>query len=386
MGNGPRALALGFATTATASDVTAIGWNPAGLTFVTHTEVAFAMRSALTRTVADVSNPSASTLRYKGIGEMMFGSELVEFVGIAVPFRIAGRPVTGGIAWRQFAAGARQGRYQTQIITTRGRYTMDATYTSVGGPRALSPSLAVAVTDKIRLGVTANFLSGAAIHREIGPRTFTVAGTTLALDPPYRSVLHERGISGLAISAGALVEVSKTVRLGIHAVLPHERRMTLDNDTTRLRATLTAPMEVAAGVVKRIGERSRLSFDLRNAPWSASTFHEDLTGNPIVAEVGVANARSFHLGLERDIVGNPTWTAVRFGAFHRRASGRDFDGAGVSDIGLSIGEGRRFGRVALDYGLLFTRSSTWTRSERSDMRVRLTNNDFVLSAGLRRGR
>ena len=66
IGNGPRALGLSFAVSALAEDVSAIGWNPAGLAHVRHTEGSFVSRFLLNTTkMTPPPYDGASAVRYR---------------------------------------------------------------------------------------------------------------------------------------------------------------------------------------------------------------------------------------------------------------------------------------------------------------------------------
>jgi long-subunit fatty acid transport protein len=372
IGNGARALGLSHATTAVTEDVTSIGWNPAGLSYLERRELVFVGRLLILGTSASVTDLSPAFPRYSGAGEITGALDPIEFVGGAVPTKVFGRAVTAGIAYRRFTEGVRAGTFETRYQETNGRYKGSTLFSTKGGVRAVSPSLAVEVTPRIRVGVTANLLSGS--------ETYTVR-------PPAPGTVYsarEIDYSGLAFEAGALVTVREHLRIGVHATLPHERTLRFDNDTTTRNVTRTAPLSVALGMMLSISDRTRISADLRHAPWSEARYEERASGDTVASPVGVNDANSIHFGYERDISNEARDAKLRLGAFVRRTTARDLKGRAISAYGVSGGRSWIFDRVGVDLGMMYARSSLWTQSETSALRTDLRQHDFLFSVGLRR--
>jgi hypothetical protein len=127
IGNGPRALGLGFAVTALAEDVSAIGWNPAGLAHLRHRETSLVTRILVNAT--GISTPPtdvASAVRYRGVREFAPALDPIESFAAAVPFRFRGRTAAAAIGWRRFSEGVRPGAFHTKIITVFGNTTRPA--------------------------------------------------------------------------------------------------------------------------------------------------------------------------------------------------------------------------------------------------------------------
>lgn len=372
IGNGARALGLSHATTAVAEDVTAIGWNPAGLTYLQKKEMVFVGRVLILGTSASITDLQPATYpRYSGAGEITGALDPIEFVGVAAPSRIFGLRLAGGVAYRRFTEGVRVGTFETRYRQTNGRYKGSTLFKTTGGVRALSPSVAMEVTPAIRLGVTANFLSGSGDYTIRGPY-------------PYEYEAREIDYSGMAIETGAMVTVREWLRFGLHATLPHDRTMRFDNDTSARDVTRRAPLAVALGVMLDWDDVTRFSADIRHAPWSEASFEEKTSGDSVGSPLGVNDANSIHFGYERDISNDRRDAKFRLGAFARRTTARDLKGRAISAYGISGGRSWIYERVGVDLGMMYARSSLWTRSETAALRTDLRQHDLFVSAAIRR--
>lgn len=372
IGNGARAVGLGFANTAVVNDIHSIGWNPAGLTYLSRGEVAIVGRFVMMATSASATdyNPVGYPI-LSGNGEITGALDPIEFLGVAKPYRVGGHPVVAGIAWRRFAEGVRAGTFETQRRQANGRYFGSTNFSSRGGIRAISPSVAFEATSRVRLGVTANLLSGSTDYSVRGPF-------------PYEYEARELQYSGVAFDVGALVALREGVRLGLHATLPHDRKLSFDNDTATREVTRRAPLAVAVGVAYDLDRRSFVSADLRYAPWASAEFRDDASGDSVDSDVGVNNGGSIHFGYERDVTTDIRRAKIRFGLFARRTTTQDLRGKAISSFGFSGGQSWYFSRGSFDLGLLYSRSTRWTRTQTPELRMDLTSHDVVLAMGLRR--
>jgi hypothetical protein len=375
IGNGPRAVGLSGAVTAVTDDIYSIGWNPAGLSFLERAEFAFVSRATVFTSGAQgtTNNPTPSGFpRYSAVGEFAGGLDPIEFAGLAVPFKIGERTVTAGVAYRWFSDALRLGNLRSRRREANGRYFATVQYFNEGGTRAISPSIATELTSRLRVGVTANILGGESVYRVQGPLTF-------------RSELTERDHAGLAIETGAMFQVNDDLRIGAQVTLPHNRTMTIDNDTTQRAATRAAPLQVAVGIAKRLNEKSVLSIDTRFAPWSGVEFTDDATGDEIPARVGVQDAASVHVGWERDISNEDRRSAIRLGTYLRSTTYEDIKGKRVGAAGISIGQSWYYEKITFEGGVQIGRSTRWTRSEDpATTTITLANTDFIVSLGLKR--
>ncbi|MEX2181740.1 MAG: hypothetical protein WD771_06835 [Gemmatimonadaceae bacterium] len=372
LGNGARALGLGYAVTAVADDLNAIGWNPAGLTAITSGEFALTARLLVMGASATVKdfNPDVYP-QYGGEGEITGGLDPIEFVGLAFPFTIAGRRVVPAVAYRRLAEGIRPGEFETSQRLANGRYFGSTTYKTTGGVRAISPSIGIALHDRVRVGATANLLGGSSTYSIRGPY-------------PYQYAMHERDYEGLALDVGTLVTVRDGLTLGLYATLPHDRSFTFDNDTTVRAVTRAAPLALALGMALDLSRRDRLSADIRHAPWSAAAFTDDASGDSVASPLGVNDASSLHIGLERDVTNDIRTSKVRLGLFARRTTAVDLKRKAISGLGVTGGQSWYFPSVRVDVGLAYRASSRWVRSEDSAFRLSLRNHDFALAVGLTR--
>jgi hypothetical protein len=375
IGNGPRAVGLSGAVTAVTDDIYSIGWNPAGLSFLERAEFAFVTRAVVFTSGAQgtTNNPTPTGFpRFSAQGEFAGGLDPVEFAGLAVPFKIGERTITAGVAYRWFSDALRLGNFRSRRREANGRFFSTVQYFNEGGTRAISPSIAAEITPRLRVGVTANILGGESVYRVQGPLTF-------------RSELTERDHAGLAIETGAMFQVNDDLRIAAQITLPHERTMTIDNDTTQRDATRAAPLQVALGIAKRLNEKSTLSADARFAPWSSTEFTDDATGDVIPARIGVQDAASLHLGWERDVTNDIRRSAIRLGTYLRTTTYEDIKGKRVSAAGVSIGQSWYYEKITFEGGVQVGRSTRWTRSDNpATTTITLANTDFIVSLGLKR--
>lgn len=383
IGNGPRALGMANAVTAVVDDITAIGWNPAGLTLLQRPEYGVVSRVLVMATgVAASTNQQTQSgyPRFFGDGEMSGALDVLEFGGVAVPFDVAGRRVAVGIAYRRFADQLRVGAFKVNRLETNGRYFSTTRYFNEDGIRAISPSVAVAITDRLRLGVTANLLGGNAKYVTDGP----IGYSGQASNSRIRRTRLERDFAGLALEVGTMFQATERLRIGVHATLPHEQTFIFVDTTVAEQAvTRQSPLQLNVGVVRRMGPKSTLSADVRLAPWAAMEFTADADGSDIPARTGVRDAAGFHLGWERDVTNYDRKSTIRLGAFVRSTSFVSLDGQQVKAYGASIGQSWYYDAWSFDGGVLLGRSTKWLRSQATDTDVSLQNVDLLVSLGLR---
>mgnify|MGYP002788790160 CR=1 FL=1 len=382
IGASARAVGLSHAVTAVANDAFSIGINPAGLSHLQQSEAAFVMRAMVARTTAEGTTNSPTSTgfpRYSAGGEVTGTLDAIQFVGGAVPVKVFGRTVAAGFAYRRFDEGLRPGAFKQTRRNTNGRYFNTTTYNTTGGLRAMSPSLAVEVTDRVRLGVTANILSGSS--------TYTVRTTPIAAgSAPVAQTTRvaERDFSGLAMDMGALVRLREGLQLGVHVTLPHDRPFTRDSANISVPATRAAPMQIAVGAAMQLNAKTALSLDLRHAPWSSVATTVDSSGAAIPSRVGVNDAASIHVGWERDVSDEDKRGTLRLGAFARQTTSVDLNGEAIAAFGASMGKTWFTERGAFEMGLLVSRSTMWTRTSDSITTVSIANTDFALSIGYRK--
>lgn len=383
IGNGPRALGMAHAVTAVTDDIASIGWNPAGLSFLDRPEFALVSRVLIMSTGASATTnqdtPSGFP-NYGGDGEFAGAIDALEFGGFAMPFTVGNRTLAVGVAYRRFADSRRVGTFKVRRREANGRYFTTAQYFNEDGIRAISPTVALELSDRIRLGVTANILTGEAAYvtREPVSLTSSTAGVS------RRVALEEREYSGLALEVGGMFQASEKLRIGLHATLPHDRRFTFVDTVSTRALTRAAPLQLNLGVMRQMNERSLLSADLRLAPWSTVDVTEDDTGNLVPMNVGVQDATGLHLGYERDVTNEFRRSAIRLGAFARRTSFEDRAGRQVSAYGATIGQSWHWEAWSFEGGVLYGRSSKWLRSQSVQSDISLTNTDFIVSMGLKR--
>lgn len=362
------------AVTALVDDLSAIGWNPAGLSYLERVEFGFASRVLILATGAkgSTTNPTPTGYpRYSATGEYAGALDPLDYAGLAIPFRVGSRRVTVGVAYRRFHDSLRPGSYKANRRESNGRYFSTVKYISEGAVRAISPAIGVEVTERLRLGVTANVLSGDETYRITGPLTF-------------RSTFRQTGYAGVAPQIGALFQLREDLRLGAQLTLPHDRTFTLDNDTTEVPVTRAAPMQVTVGVAKRLNAKAMLTVDAHYAPWSSSLLSVDATGDTVPTNTARKDAHGVGIGYERDVTNDIRRSDIRAGLFFRGSSYEDFNDKQVSVYGFSVGQSWFYEKLTVDLGAMYSRSTRWTRTSNDQSTITLTNKDLVVSLGFRR--
>jgi long-subunit fatty acid transport protein len=371
-GNGARAAGLGGATTAVANDIHSIGWNPAGLSFLTRPELGYQARLVFVSGDPSAEDHQPATFPvHVARNELTGAADLFEFIGYAYPIKLANRTVTFGAAYRRFADGVRAASFGTGRRETNGRYWGSTATSSKPGVSAISPTVAVEITPRIRVGATANLLGGSMVSRVKGPY-------------PYSYTSSEEDYSGLAIEAGALVQATEALRIGLNATLPYDLKYTFDNDTTVRNVTRNAPLAISIGAAYRLNAKEMVTVDVRSAPWSSSVLTEDATGDTLTTIEGVEDAFSLHAGYERDVTNENRRALRRAGVFWKQTTIVDFNGASIMAGGVSVGQTWIRARHHVDFAVNYQRSERWTRHADAQRSIRIRNHDIALVIGIRR--
>ncbi len=372
-GNGIRALGLAYATTAVIDDATSIGWNPAGLTYLKVPDLQVSTRFLITRTSGTTTNnvPPIIFPKYFANPAMAGGVDAVDFIGIGVPLRVAGRRVVPGLALRRFTEGPRPGGFQSVRQMANGNYFSNFTYSTTGGPRAISPSLGVEITRKIRVGATVNIIHGESHYEEVRAH-------------PFRYKSKEIDYGGTAIDVGALVQATRKLRLGAQVTLPHERTMTFVDTAPPVATTREAPLAIAVGAAYSLSSRAKLVADVRVANWSNSVLTNAAGTDTIPTLVGVHDAHSVHVGYEVNRSNGLSRSTLRAGLFGERGSAADSEGQPINSFGAAAGGSWHGKRLSFDFGLMYARSSGWTRYQAETSRLTLVSNELIVGMGFKR--
>lgn len=373
IGNGARGAGMGYAITASSDDLYSIGWNPAGLSYISRPELAWNGRVMFSGTDAAAWD-FITTPRYPlwvARGELTATASLLEFIGFAYPVRIANRTVTVGAAYRDFIDAPRIGRFESGTRVSNGRYVGSTDYSSSPGVRAISPSIGIELTDRVRVGATANILSGSLKHSVRGPH-------------PYVYQANEDDFSGLAIDAGVIVQATDRIRLGLQATLPHDRSYRFDNDTTVRDVTREVPLALSLGAAYTLDAKSKVVADFRSQQWSEARLTNDATGASITTFDGINNAYSLHGGYERDVTNEDRAATRRAGLYWKRTTIADYLAAPITATGVTVGQSWMLPRSNVDVAVTYQRSERWTRHQNSERRISLRNHDMAIQVGVRR--
>jgi long-subunit fatty acid transport protein len=371
IGNGARAAGMGYAITAATDDIYSIGWNPAGLSYLARPEFGVSGRIVLMATDASAWDFVPTYPQYVARGELTATADLFEFLGFAYPLHVGDRTVTIAAAYRRFIDGPRIGRFESGQRVSNGRYVGSTDYKSGPGLRAISPSIGVEVTPRVRVGVTANIISGSFTHSVRGPF-------------PYKYTAHEEDFTGLAIDAGAIVQATDELRLAVQATLPHERSYTWDNDTTIRDVTREVPLALSLGAMYQLDAKSKVLVDFRHTPWSDARLVNDATDQSIVTFDGINNTYSFHAGYERDVTNEDRAASRRLGWYWKRLSIADYLAAPITANGITVGQTWVLPRATVDAAVAYQRTERWTRHQNSERRFSMRNQDVTINVSVRR--
>ncbi|HEV8597987.1 MAG TPA: hypothetical protein VGQ69_01350 [Gemmatimonadales bacterium] len=209
---------------------------------------------------------------------------------------------------------------------------------SQGGISDLRLAIAWRQSQKVQWGLGIHLLTGS--NRITSHRVFS--------DTAYAGVSENNTVSylGFGASAGIVARVGRMVTLA--GMLRAEDHMHVQRDTSRFGDT-KLPLTASGGIRVLLGERVQLSGSALFRNWSVAD--ADLVAQ---GGVGSVNTTEFSGGVE--ILTNarrPSQLPIRMGAFHARLPFPLQRGENVSETGISLGSGLRFGgdRAGLEAAL-----------------------------------
>jgi long-subunit fatty acid transport protein len=339
-GSGARAAGMANAFIAVSDDGTAASWNPAGLAPLRKPEfsLVYALGGQAQR-LSGLRSPDQS-FAFSNIDSSHADSSL-DFASAAVPFSLAGRPVTLQAGWhRLYQLGARRngqvlrlplggaGAPATLLLdeTTRGHIDV----ASVAG--------AVKVTARLFLGASFDLIRG----RWTDDTNLVETVATPSEGPLPRSdfafTTSSNRIRGQGVTAGALLAYpSWNLGLVYHAPFWAPYRIRLDTRSSQTApgsnelddARFHFPRSMGAGVAWRPEPHWRLALDLTHDQWT--TLQVQLPGRvPISVFDGLPeefssnrDTVSVNVGAERLFVREGSVIPVRFGFAWEPQGGAD---------------------------------------------------------------
>ncbi|MCU0607988.1 MAG: hypothetical protein MUF78_11375, partial [Candidatus Edwardsbacteria bacterium] len=269
MGTGARARGMGGAFIGVADDATAVGWNPAGL----------AQLEKMEASVVGLFNMT------KYSGEMTFGTETDSyeesashiapaFASFVIPLKTGSKNLSLAVAYQRMVdmGNKAKGSEQDYDYFPTGDY--DWSYEAKGGMDAITPAIAVQLTDK--------FLIGAAGNIYINGVTETNKNTYTADNSITDNFTEETKFSGFNLNAGALISLPK-FSIGAMMRFPFNLKidMTNTNDFTNLPvygtgstssemsgAEFSMPMIIGFGAAVKPTDKLTLAADYEIRPYS----------------------------------------------------------------------------------------------------------------------
>lgn len=305
-GNGARAMGMGGAYVAIASDASALAWNPAGLAQLKKPELNLTYRLNFGSYAIAPAMDRNDTLRYKTSVSSQF---LYNFIGAIFPFQLETRPMMMGISVRRlsepiFTTKWREEDFYAQSEHIVKRQTESALY-------ALSPALGVQVNNLLYLGTTVNFLSG----------RYEQKTTDVRLSANEKNEFWEQWnskFSGTNFDFGLLIKPFPDVRMGATLSTPYDIIITnIDSSNatgfyqkSKQSIYYHMPIRAAVGVAFCPGKRATIACDWRFNPWS----HIEIeTGDSLRSPERFADGHSLHVGIEYLLFSGNATLPLRFG-------------------------------------------------------------------------
>lgn len=162
-GSGARAAGMGNAFVAVSDDGTAASWNPAGLSQLQKPEFSLVHSASQRDRYLEGFRTRDETAAYTTLGT---GSSTasIEFASAAIPFRLAGKPVTLQVGWRRLYQLKTQvnGDVQRVVVSEAARpgASIHADSTTEGSINLWSFAGAVRFTDRLSVGWSLDLYSG----------------------------------------------------------------------------------------------------------------------------------------------------------------------------------------------------------------------------------
>jgi long-subunit fatty acid transport protein len=372
-GNGARAVSMGGAFTAIADDATAIGWNPAGLALVRRPEFSFVgnMRFIQPDPRFDAANLDFSSVQVSHV------SSPLTFASFVLPVSTGAVQLVTGLSYRALHDWTHAEELRTYYSNGTQSASLKERHTRDGGIYAIAPSVAVGFGNVLRVGATANFLTGETRFKSVVTRAgaITSPGTTT-------TTTTAGDYEGTANEVGLQLNLSERVRFGAKVALPYERLSTAKSGTTSSTTRLEIPQTVSAGFAFVVKEGSILAVDVRNEPWTKSRLLAATKDSVINAQPYDHDLTSFHLGFEQNVDYGGRRVSSRAGLFTKPTVYDDAEGKQIFGAGLAIGRGWRGRRFGTDLSLTYTRFDEHARVVSGSDRYATVDQEIQLTVAL----
>ncbi len=315
---GAEALGMGGAGVARSGTATAALWNPAGTASITQRELAF-------NGGFNLNTQEISVQRFAGAKALseIDPKLLPTFAGLSYPLRLGERNLTLGFAYHRLMSFA-QKNTQTFYIYPTG--TIDHIETPKGSLYALAPSVALALTSKLAVGLSYHLLQGNSDY------TFQVKSPYVDEFVFYNfkdkeSYEGSYATAGLQFKPNGWLALGATVTPGWKYTVEEKRESlfvvssvvgtNLEGEThitspdSLQKFQLDLPLVYELGISVKPSARLTLAFDFAARPWS----NTEISSNATDAQVSLLDANSLRFGLE--YLARTKWAEVplRFGYY-----------------------------------------------------------------------
>ena len=376
-GSGARAAGMGNAFIAVSDDGTAASWNPAGLSQLRKPEFSlvhttsqrnstFEGYRARDESAAFTTLPTASTIAD------------LEFASAAVPFSVAGRPVTLQVGWRRLYQLASRAEGDTRRVpapsSSRSESVIRLDSATDGSIDLWSLAGAVRFTSRLALGWSVDLYRGDWEDRANTSEDPGVLGPT-----DFASVRVSNRVSGNNLNLGLLLTYP-SLRLGVvyHGSVESDywvtqasrSNLTQAIDTSYGPVALHFPRSIGAGAAWRPKPLLQLALDVTYDEWTQ--FLVESTSAPGGFVSGFDNLPpelsatrdtvTVNAGLERLFPVDGRYVPLRLGVSREPQGGRDpLLRDGLDYLILAAGTGLNTNSVKLDIAVEY-RWGTYSNS------------------------
>jgi hypothetical protein len=339
-GSGARAAGMGNAFIAVSDDGTAASWNPAGLSQLLKPEFSL---------VHSTSHRKRSLEGFRTLDQsaafttLATGSSIadLEFASAAVPFRLAGKPVTMQVGWRRLYRLSNHLHGDTRRVavspTARPESTVRVNATTDGNIDLWSLAGAVGFTNRLSVGWSLDFYRGRWEERSDLNEDPGILGPT-----DFVSTVQSDRLSGHALNLGLLLAYP-SVSLGFvyHGPLQGDLSETFSERSSLVEpleastppdAELRFPQSFGAGVVWRPRPLLRLALDVTYNEWTQFLVKglSDSTDDAVSGFDGLPpelsatrDTVSLNVGMEKLFPAKGVYVPLRLGAAYEPQGGRD---------------------------------------------------------------
>ena len=365
-GSGARAAGMANAFIAISDDGTAASWNPAGLGQLRNPEL------SLVSTTSEVRHTAAGFRTRDDLStftpvEASYRDTYPDFVSLAAPVTLWGKPVTFQAAWRRLYAL----NYRENVSTTREPQVpeappplrIDSSVDLLGGVDLVSLAGAVKLTPRLALGGSFNLWRGDWTEEHF------VGETLLAPPAPtsFATVTQSNRVRGENVSLGLMLTYPRW-SIGLLHQGPLRSDFTGRVTTTTSEAAPPSPQEaegellfprsIGVGSAWRPAPRWTVALDLTWDEWRQAVIDTTFTGRINLLDglpqdrTSTRNTVTVNAGAEHLFVREGFVIPLRFGAAWEPQGWRSpYTRDTVDFVMLALGTGYNTNSLKFDAGL-----------------------------------